>query len=233
MMRLLIACALLTGLVLSGVFAPGTKDDATRAGAMVRSSDGTPAPAATPRTLVLVPVASPTAEAVGIAGRIVAQQGSAQATIAAYGARDAMQATRIAELESALAGARVTATALVVVAANTVLDPTRQTVTIQTDLDGILANDESALADARGQLSTALSRFPIGCRAGFLLVSGNAADIEQGIAAAERIEALLREFWPDIFTDTTGAERFAQPNVQPFGEVQIDIFFYAGCQPIG
>lgn len=230
-MRLLIAAALLIGLTASGLLVRWA-DGATGAGALAQAADGTPRPAATPRTLSLVP-ASPTAEPVGIAGRIVAQQGAAQATIAAYAARDAEQATRIAELESALGDARVTATALVVVAANTVLDPDRQTVTIQTDLAAILADDEAALADARTQLSTALSRYPIGCRAGFLLISGNAADIGQGIALAERIEELLREFWPDIFTEATGSEQFAQPDVPPFGEVQVDIFFYAGCEPIG
>ena len=66
-----------------------------------------------------------------------------------------------------------------------------------------------------------------------MLISGNAPDIGQGIALAERVEALLRESWPDIFTEATGAEQFAQPNVQPFGEVNIDIFFYSGCEPIG
>ena len=233
MMRLLIAAALLAGLAMTAADDRWAAKRAPVAGAMSQASVGTPLPAATPRTLSIVLAASPTAEPAGIAARIVAQQGAAQATIAAYAARDAVQATRIAELESALTDARVTATALVVVAANTVLDPDRQTVTIQTDLAGMLSNSETALADARSQLSTALSRYPIGCRAGFVLISGNAPDIGQGIALAERIEALLREFWSDIFTEATGAERFAQPNVQPFGEVQIDIFFYAGCEPIG
>jgi hypothetical protein len=232
MMRLLIACALLTGLAASGLLVRWADEGATGVWALAQPSDGTPLPAATPRTLSLVP-ASPTAEPVGIAGRIVAQQGAAQATIAAYAAREAEQATRIAELESALSDARVTATALVVVAANTVLDPNRQTVTIETDLSGIVAGDEAALNDARNQLSTELSRFPIGCRAGFLLISGNAADIGQGIALAERIEALLREFWPDIFTEATGAEQFAQPNVQPFGQVLLQILFFQGCGPLG
>jgi hypothetical protein len=97
----------------------------------------------------------------------------------------------------------------------------------------MLAGDEDALDDAREQLSTALSRYPIGCRAGFSLISGNAPDISQGIALAERTEALLRGSWPDIFTEATGSEQFALPGVQPFGEVNIDVFFYSGCEPIG
>jgi outer membrane protein assembly factor BamB/S1-C subfamily serine protease len=159
--------------------------------------------------------------------RAAAQMSSpdAEATIAA-------QATSIARLESEQLESQATATALAVVAANSVLDPNRQSITIQTDLGGILGGDQDALETASEQLSTALSRFPIGCRAGFLLISGNAPDIGQGIDLAERIEALLREFWPDIFTEATGAEQFAQPDVQPFGEVNIDVFFYSGCEPL-
>ena len=77
----------------------------------------------------------------------------------------------------------MTATALAVVAANSVLDPNRQTITIQTDLDGMLANDEEALADARDELNTQLSRYPVGCRAGFALISGKAPEIDAGRGA--------------------------------------------------
>jgi hypothetical protein len=47
------------------------------------------------------------------------------------------------------------------------------------------------------------------------------------------VEDVLRQVRPDIFTDTTGFEHFAQPNVEPTGGVTVDIFFYSGCQPIG
>jgi hypothetical protein len=77
-----------------------------------------------------------------------------------------------------------------------------------------------------------LSRYPIGCRAGFALISGKAPSIEQGIDLAQRTEELLREARPDVFTDTTGVEHFALPNAQPFGEVSIDIFLYSGCEII-
>jgi hypothetical protein len=127
----------------------------------------------------------------------------------------------------------VTATALAVVAANSVLDPNRQIITIGTDLEGMLTNDEEALADARDALSTQLSRYPVGCRAGFMLISGKAPQIEQGVDLAERVDELLREVRPEVFTETTGVEHFALPNTQPFGEASIDIFFYSGCQPIG
>jgi hypothetical protein len=115
-----------------------------------------------------------------------------------------------------------------------VLDPTRQSLTVQTDLGGMLAGDADALEAAREALQTPLSRYPLGtCRAGFVLISGKAGSIEDGVQLARRVDALLREYWPDIFTEATGAELFALPNEQPFGEATVDIFFYSGCQPIG
>ena len=63
-------------------------------------------------------------------------------------------------------------------------------------------------------------------------VSGNAPDIDQGIQLARQVESLLREVRPDIFTDDTGFEHFAQPGVEPFGEVTISVFYYSGCEPI-
>ncbi len=170
----------------------------------------------------------------------VPQSGTAQPTITALETIEAAaqativaQSVRIAELELQQVNVQAIATALAAVAADSVLDPNQQSLTIGTDLGGILGNDQDALDEARNALSTELSRYPIGCRAGFVLISGNAPTIEQGIELAERIEALLREFWPDIFTEATGSEQFALPNVQPFGEVTADIFFYSGCEPIG
>ena len=186
----------------------------------------TPLPAATPQGRQADDPGS-------VGSRLLGQQSAAQATIAAYATREAAQATRIAVLEAALAEVQVTATALVMVAANTVLDPTRQSITLQTDLDGMLSGDPQAVAAARTELTGLLSRYPPGCRAGFMLVSGNAPSIEEGIDLAQRVESLLREGWPIIFTEATGAEIFALPNQPPFGQVSIDIFFYAGCQPTG
>ena len=159
------------------------------------------------------------------AGRLALVLGDAAAT------READQAMRIASLEAALAEGLVTATALVQVAANTVLDPTRQSLTLQTDLDGMLSGDIDALDTARADLSRLLARYPPDCRAGFMLISGSAPSVEEGVALARRVEALLREMAPTIFTEATGAELFALPNQPPVGQVGIDIFFYAGCQP--
>ena len=169
----------------------------------------------------------------GIASRVGAQQAAAQAPITAYATVVAAQATQIANLQASLGDAQVTATALAVVAANTVLDPTRQTITVQTDLEGMLADDEEALTQARFALSMELARFPTGCRAGFMLISGKAPTIEDGVALASRTNELLRAAWPAIFDTTTGSEVFALPNEPPAGEVSIDIFFYSGCLPAG
>jgi hypothetical protein len=66
-----------------------------------------------------------------------------------------------------------------------------------------------------------------------VLISGKAPTIEQGVELADRVDGLLRQFWPDIFTESTGVELFALPGAEPSGEVGVDIFFYSGCEPIG
>ena len=48
---------------------------------------------------------------------------------------------------------------------------------------------------------------------------------------AHRVEALLREVSPTIFPEATAAELFALPEQPPFGQVGIDVFFYASCRP--
>jgi hypothetical protein len=97
----------------------------------------------------------------------------------------------------------------------------------------MLRGDDQAVAETQATLTSLLARYPPGCRAGFMLISGNAPSVEEGVALAQRVETLLREMWPTIFTEATGAELFALPNQPPFGQVGIDIFFYAGCQPVG
>ena len=145
---------------------------------------------------------------------------AAPTTLATAQAEAAARATEVAALQAQQVNAQVTATALAVVAANSVLDPNRQTITIQTDLEGMLANDEEALADARDALNTQLSRYPVGCRAGFALISGKAPEIDEGVELARRVEGLLREVRPEVFTEATGVELFALPNTQPFGEAR-------------
>jgi hypothetical protein len=148
-------------------------------------------------------------------------------------AEAAARATELAMLQARQQSDQATATVLAVVAANSVLDPNQRSIQLQTDLNGMINQNADELARVRTQLDTLLSRFPPGCRAGFLLISGNAPSLEEGIALANQTEALLREARPDIFTDDTGGQNFAQPNTQPFGLVTIDIFFYSGCEPIG
>ena len=191
----------------------------------------TPLPAVGTPQVDATPIGRHGDDSGGIGSRLLGQQAAAQSTITAYATRAAAQATQIADLEAALAAVQVTATALVQVAASTVLDPTRQSITLQTDLDGMLSGDAQAVADTQTTLTTVLSRYPPNCRAGFMLISGNAPSVEEGVALAQSVETVLREGWPETFTEATGAELFALPNEPPFGQVGIDIFFYAGCQP--
>jgi hypothetical protein len=193
---------------------------------------GSPFAAGTPATPILRTVEVTPVPPAGIASRVGGQQAAAQATIAAYATREAQQAEEISRLQATLVNAQVTVTALAVVAANTVLDPTPQTVTIQADLDGMLEEDPDALTAARMALGTELSRFPLGCRAGFMLISGKAPDVDRGVALSQQVNELLREGWPDMFDEATGEAVFALPGEEPSGEVSIDIFFYSGCRPI-
>ena len=149
-------------------------------------------------------------------------------------AEAAARATEIAAVQAQQVNAQVTATALAVVAANSVLDPTRQSLTVQTDLGGMLAGDEEALAAAREALQTPLSRYPLGqCRAGFVLISGKAGSIEDGVQLARRGgRAAARSTGRTSSPRRPASELFALPNEEPFGEATVDIFFYSGCQPI-
>jgi hypothetical protein len=172
-------------------------------------------------------------EAANVAAIATENAASGANDLATAQAAAAARATEVAALQAQQVNAQVTATALAVVAANSVLDPARETITIRTDLNGMLANEEEAVNDARDRLNTQLSRYPIGCRAGFVLISGKAPTIEQGVDLARRADELLREVRGDVFTETTGVELFALPNTDPSGEVSMDVFFYSGCEPIG
>jgi hypothetical protein len=173
------------------------------------------------------------AEAAQVAAIATENAASGANALATAQAAANARATELAALQAQQANAQVTATALAVVAANSVLDPNRRTHIIQTDLQGMIDGDEEALQAARQTLGEQLAAYPGNCRAGFVLISGNAPTIEEGIDLARRVEALLREGWPQIFTDTTGFEVFALPNEPPQGLATIDIFFYSGCLPAG
>jgi hypothetical protein len=181
-----------------------------------------------PSSLMVTPI-QPSTPSVGEA---IATPRAIEATVAAYATREALQLAEIARLQALLGDVQVTATALAVVAANTVLDPTPQTITIQTDLEDMLAGEPEARGFARSDLGRELSRFPLGCRAGFMLISGKAPSVEGGVALAREVDELLHEGWPDMFDLSTGEAMFAYPGEKPDGEVSIEIFFYTGCEPI-
>jgi hypothetical protein len=111
------------------------------------------------------------------------------------------------------------------------LDATRQTITIQTDLNGVLMNEKAANDDASSALNAQLARFPTGCRAAIMLITGKAPDITTGVDLARTIPELLWDVRPEMFTEDPELEFFALPNQPPYGEVTIDIFFFAGCEP--
>lgn len=112
--------------------------------------------------------------------------------------------------------------------ADLALDPDSREETIRTDPDAVLAGDPDAVEDVRRQLREAFARYATGCRAGFVLISGN-GEIGQGNEVARAIEGILREEFPDLFGAAV-AEVFAVPGGEPRGEVGLQTFFFQGCQ---
>jgi hypothetical protein len=94
-----------------------------------------------------------------------------------------------------------------------------------------VSSDPDALDDARAALETALQEYPEGCRAGFVLISGNAPDVPAGVDLAQAVQQLLEDDFADIFGDDSLFETFALPGAEPTGQVVLQIFFFQGCQP--
>ena len=128
------------------------------------------------------------------------------------------------------------ATALAQVALSGSLNPSAVTETIQVDLQGMLNGDEDAMNDARTKLQSVMAKYPAPeCRAGFVLISGAAPTLGDGVNLAQRIEEILWAEYPTVFEDEkTGRQRFWTPSEggPPDGTVEIDIFFYNGCSPV-
>jgi hypothetical protein len=122
------------------------------------------------------------------------------------------------------------------------LNPNAITVTIQTDLNGVVSGDEDALNDAREELGSVLNPFieAESCRLGFVLISSRAPDINGGIQLSDRIAVMIEEDYPDILPDsadggnpTLVSESIALPGTAPTGEVQLLLFMSSGCQVEG
>ncbi|MDP9363862.1 MAG: SH3 domain-containing protein, partial [Chloroflexota bacterium] len=113
-------------------------------------------------------------------------------------------------------------------AAEPALGPTPREERVQADLDGVLAGDPAALDGLRAQLRGALAGYGEDCRAGFVLVSGN-GELGEGNELARAVLEMLQTDFAEMFGEAAG-EPFAQPGVEPRGEVTLQIYFFQGCQ---
>ena len=122
------------------------------------------------------------------------------------------------------------------------LDPNASVETIQVDLNGVLQGSQNALEDARDELDRVLAKYINGqnCRIGFVLISSNAPDVGSGSDLSERIGTLIQEEFPQLLPQPANGdnqqqqlafEAIALPGVSPTGQVELQLFMSAGCQP--
>jgi len=145
------------------------------------------------------------------------------------------QSTAVAGTVEALraeqSGLQVTATALANAVLAGSLNSTARTATISIDAQGLLDRNPRALDDARGKLREVMAQYPPpDCRVGFVLISANATGLGNGVEIANRIQDLLFEEFPDQFIQgQTGVQPFWSGNADPYGQVDLEMFFYQGC----
>jgi len=130
----------------------------------------------------------------------------------------------------ATATATAIATSLTPVAFAGSLDPGPRTTVITTDIDAVIDGDTEGLEGVRAALDAQFGNYPPACRAGFLLISGSAADFEQGIDLATAVRDVAFSEFPGIFDENTGVQPFWNPaEGDQVGEVELESFFFNGC----
>ena len=113
--------------------------------------------------------------------------------------------------------------------ANTLI-PNDVELTIQVDTAALLAGDANARREALAELQGVLAPYRgAGCRAGVVLTFGHAPEVGVGVGLADVVNTLLEEEYPALFQ---GAVFDALANLGgPAGQVDVRIFFFAGCAP--
>ena len=120
------------------------------------------------------------------------------------------------------------------------LNPSSVEETIQVDLSEVLANNASAISDAKGELARVFAKYVNGesCQIGFVLISSRAQELGQGVQLSDAIARLIQSGFPQLIPrQATGGpgqligESIALPGTTPVGEVQLQLFFNTGCQP--
>ena len=110
------------------------------------------------------------------------------------------------------------------------LDPVFVDLSVQVDGAGLVAGNQAAIDAANEAIATALAPYEdAGCRAGVVLTFGHAPTIGTGVVLARSVNALLPEISPELFA---GAALDSYGNLnQPYGQVDLRIYFFTGCEP--
>lgn len=164
-----------------------------------------------------------------------AQAAAAQATIDALSANQVASDSAVQTAQAQLAAIQATADALATLQAlptptplpQVGIDPTFDPVTMQVDIDGVLDGDEQALDQAREELQREFGSYTAACRAAVVITYGHGPSVAEGVELARRMNALATEEFPAIFAET--GFRDISSGVDPFGQVEMEVFLYSGC----
>lgn len=113
---------------------------------------------------------------------------------------------------------------------------------VQVDLNGVLAGNADAIADAEAELDRVLGKYVNGdsCRIGFVNISSRAGDIGQGVQLSSAVADLIQDQFPELLPEPADGSSpvltsnpIAYPNTTPVGEVELQLFLSAGCEPAG
>lgn len=175
-------------------------------------------------------------------------EAAGQAVLEAQAIRDAAsqqiadaQATSEAASQQ-VADTQATAAALEEQVQTNSLNPEPVNVTIQVDLNGVVAGDADAVEDAVDELEDAFGPYLNGqdCRIGFVLISSRSGELGEGVRLSDAIAELVQEEFPELIPEPTDgsesellSESIALPGTSPVGEVQLQLLLSSGCQPTG
>lgn len=141
-----------------------------------------------------------------------------------------------------LANARSTAAAAQEQVQLNSLSPNSVVEIIQVDLTGVLAGNTDAVNEAEAELDRVLGKYVNGtsCRIGFVNVSSRSGDLGQGVQLSVAVAGLIEQEFPDLLPEPAegsdpvlASNHIAYPNTTPVGEVELQLFLSAGCQPAG
>jgi chemotaxis protein histidine kinase CheA len=169
-----------------------------------------------------------------------AELANAQATSAAASESVAnAQATSEAAGQQ-LADAQATSSALNQQIQLNSLDPNAQIVTFSVDINGLIAGNDDAMEEARSQLERALAPYVNGqdCRIGFVNISSGAGSVGQGVQASEVIAGIIQSDFGMLIpeaaegdTPQLASNAIAFTGAQSQGQVELQLFLSAGCEP--